>query len=205
MSLFEDTYYTIEKPSTGVYRDKGSKFIAYLLPFNDEATLKDALARVKSEHPKARHWCYAYRLTTDPSVFRVNDDGEPSGSAGRPILNCLLSKELTNALVVVVRYFGGTLLGIPGLIQAYKSSTLAAIEQADIIQKRLEEVYQITFTYAQMNDIMRLVKQDQLQVVHQEFEATCAIALKIPKARVTEILNRIQTIPDIKVRFLRGD
>ena len=123
MSLFEDTYQTIEFPAEGIFRDKGSKFIAYAYPFKDEANLKDIIADLKSQHPKARHHCYAYRLSPDRSVFRVNDDGEPSGTAGRPILNVLLSMDVTNILVVVVRYFGGTLLGVPGLINAYKTAT----------------------------------------------------------------------------------
>src|SRR5690606_29745138 len=115
MSLFDDTYRTIASPSTGVFRDRGSKFIAYAYPFRDGGELKERIAALKSEHPKARHHCWAYRLTPDRTIFRVNDDGEPSGTAGRPILNTLLSHDVTNVLVVVVRYFGGTLLGVPGL------------------------------------------------------------------------------------------
>ncbi len=157
MSLFEDTYYTIEKPSEGIFRDKGSKFIAYAYPFEDESTLKDILSTIKSQHPKARHHCWAYRLTPDRSVFRVNDDGEPSCTACRPILNVLLSKELTNVFVVVVRYFGGTLLGVPGLINAYKSATIEALEEAQIVERTVQDVYDVHFEYVQMNDVMRII------------------------------------------------
>jgi uncharacterized YigZ family protein len=133
--LFEDTYRTINRPSEGIFRDKGSKFIAYAYPFKSEEHLKELINDLKNQHPKARHYCYAYRLSTDRAVYRINDDGEPSGTAGRPMLNTLLSKDLTNILMVVVRYFGGTLLGVPGLINAYKSAAEDAIQQAIIIQK----------------------------------------------------------------------
>lgn len=202
MSLFEDTYKTITVASSGTFRDKGSKFIAYLLPFSDEAQLKEILNEIRSQHPKARHYCYAYRLTTDPSVYRVNDDGEPSGSAGRPILNTLLSHEITNVLAVVVRYFGGTLLGIPGLIHAYKTATVEAIAEANIFNKRIEERYRITFKYPSMHDIMRLIKHENLETLNQQFELDCMIEIKIPKAQVTPFLNKIQLLPDIKTEFI---
>ena len=133
--LFEDTYHTIEKPSEGLFRDRGSKFLAYAYQVNSESELKNNLTQLKSLHPKANHHCWAIRLSIDRSVFRLNDDGEPSGTAGRPILNTLLSHDLTNLAVVVVRYFGGTLLGVPGLINAYKSATEDALKQAVIIEK----------------------------------------------------------------------
>jgi len=137
MSLFEDQYKTINEVSEGTFRDKGSKFVAYSYPFTDENKLKDILSDINSMHPKARHHCYAYRLGMDRSVFRINDDNEPAGSAGRPILNTLLSNDLTNILVIVVRYFGGTLLGIPGLINAYKAATQESINNAEIIEMNL--------------------------------------------------------------------
>jgi len=147
VSLFEDTYLTIEEPSEGIFRDRGSKFIAYAYPFKEESGLKDIVTELKSRHPKARHHCWAYRLTTDRSVFRINDDGEPSGTAGRPILNVLLSKDVTNILVVVVRYFGGTLLGVPGLIHAYKMATQEALESAVAVEKTVNDIYRIDFDY----------------------------------------------------------
>jgi len=141
--LFDDTYKTIQEISEGVYRDKGSKFIAYLYPINSENDIKEIIVSLKADHPKARHHCWALRLSPDRTVFRLNDDGEPSGTAGRPILNTLLSNEITDVLAVVVRYFGGTLLGVPGLINAYKSATIDAVNNAKIINKTVNSVFSI--------------------------------------------------------------
>lgn len=203
MSLFDDTYKTIKKVSEGTFRDKGSKFIAYAYPFEDENDLKDLLATVRSEHPKARHWCYAYRLSPDRSVFRVNDDGEPSGSAGRPILNTLLSYDITNILVVVVRYFGGTLLGIPGLINAYKVATQEALNVAEIIEKTQEDVYKIDFDYLQMNEVMRIIKEDNLAIHQQEFDNRCSITLSIRKLEVNQVIGRLEKIENSKLSYLK--
>lgn len=203
MSLFDDTYKTIKKPSEGTFRDKGSKFIAYAYPFQDENELKDLLAFVKSEHPKARHWCYAYRLSPDRSVFRVNDDGEPSGSAGRPILNTLLSNDLTDTLVIVVRYFGGTLLGIPGLINAYKTATQQAIDAAEVIEKTQEDVYKIEFDYLQMNDVMRIIKEDNLEILKQDFDNRCTITFSVRKLHVNQVINKMENIENSKLTYLR--
>lgn len=203
MSLFEDTYLTIDKPSEGLFKDKGSKFIAYAYPFTDETTLKSVLAEVKAQHPKARHHCWAYRLSPDRSVFRLNDDGEPSGTAGRPILNSLLSKELTNIIVVVVRYFGGTLLGVPGLIQAYKSATLAAIDAAVIVEKTVNDVYRIQFDYLQMNDVMRLVKEEDLQVVKQVFDSNCLLEIEVRKLQVNQVVGRLAKLEAVSYHYVR--
>ena len=203
MSLFDDTYKTIKKPSEGTFRDKGSKFIAYAYPFQDENDLKDILAFVKSEHPKARHWCYAYRLSPDRSVFRVNDDGEPSGSAGRPILNTLLSNDLTDTLVIVVRYFGGTLLGIPGLINAYKTATQEAIDAAEVIEKTQEDVYKIEFDYLQMNDVMRIIKEDNLEILEQDFDNRCSITFSVRKLHVNQVVIKMDGIENSKLTYLR--
>jgi len=145
--LFEDTYSTIEKPAEGIFRVRGSKFLAYAFPVSTENELKNILPQLKAEHPKANHHCYALRLGIDRSVFKINDDREPSGTAGRPILNTLLSRDLTNIVVIVVRYFGGTLLGVPGLINAYKSATEEALKQAVIIEKTVNDIYTIDFDY----------------------------------------------------------
>lgn len=203
MSLFEDTYKTIENPVTGTFKDKGSKFIGYAFPFNNEQDLKELLATVKNEHPKARHHCYAYRLGIDRSVFRINDDGEPAGSAGRPILNTLLSNDLTNILVVVVRYFGGTLLGIPGLINAYKSATQDALNQASVIEKHEQDIYEIQFEYPQMNDIMRVVKDENLEVLKQNFEINCLMQIAIRKSMVNRLADQIASLPNTKLKYLR--
>src|SRR6201996_6626837 len=139
--LFEDTYQTIKEPAEGVFRDRGSKFLALAYPITSETDIKNIIARLKADHPKANHHCWATRLGIDRSVFRINDDGEPSGTAGRPILNTLLSRNITNTLVVVVRYFGGTLLGVPGLINAYKTATEEALKVATVIEKTVNDVY----------------------------------------------------------------
>ena len=202
MSLFEDTYWTIEEPSEGLFKDKGSKFIAYAYPFTDERDLKDLLAGIRAEHPKARHHCWAYRLTPDRSVFRLNDDGEPSGTAGRPILNTLLSKDLTNVLVVVVRYFGGTLLGVPGLINAYKMATQEALNAAKPIEKTVNDIYQINFDYVQMNDVMRLVKEEDLAVLKQDFDNSCSMEVEVRKLRVNPVVERLDKLEGIHYTYL---
>jgi len=203
VSLFEDTYQTIEFPAEGIFRDKGSKFIAYAYPFKDEANLKDIIADLKSQHPKARHHCYAYRLSPDRSVFRVNDDGEPSGTAGRPILNVLLSMDVTNILVVVVRYFGGTLLGVPGLINAYKTATQDALANAQIVEKTVNDVYELKFDYLQMNDVMRIVKETDLGVLSQDFDTNCKITFEIRKLQVNEVIGRMEKIEGVEINYLR--
>src|ERR1700709_1282286 len=182
--LFEDTYRTIEKPIEGIFRDRGSKFLAYAYPVSSENELKNILSQLKTEHPKANHHCWAMRLGTDRSVFRLNDDGEPSGTAGRPILNTLLSKNLTNIVVVVVRYFGGTLLGVPGLINAYKSAAEEALNQAVIVEKTVNDIYTIGFDYQQMNDVMKIVKDDNLVIINQSFDNNCSIDVSIRKTQV---------------------
>ncbi|MBP3943884.1 YigZ family protein [Sphingobacteriaceae bacterium WQ 2009] len=202
MSLFEDTYQTIARETEGIFRDKGSKFIAYAFPFQAESELKARIADVKALHPKARHHCYAYRLTVDPAVFRVNDDGEPSGTAGRPILNALLSAGLTNVIVIVVRYFGGTLLGVPGLINAYKSATVDAIAQAEVISKTVDDCYGISFDYLSMNDVMRILKEEQVQVLNQEFDNACYMEIQVRKMEVNTVIGKIEKIKDCKITYL---
>ncbi len=202
MSLFEDTYSTIEEPSEGIFRDKGSKFIAYSYPFKDESNLKDILAHLKSIHPKARHYCWAYRLSPDRTVYRVNDDGEPSGTAGRPILNVLLSRDVTNILVVVVRYFGGTLLGVPGLINAYKLSTQEALDAATIVEKTVNDVYSIEFEYIQMNDVMRIIKDENIIVLSQHFDNNCVINIEIRKMQVNKVITKLNNIEGLKTKYI---
>src|SRR6476661_8759868 len=164
LMLFDDTYKTISTASEATFSDRGSKFIGYVYPFTKESDLKPILENLQKLHPKARHYCWAFRLGPDRSVFRLNDDGEPSGSAGRPILNTLLSHDLTNCLAVVVRYFGGTLLGVPGLINAYKTATVDAIKASTIVTETIKDHYRLEFDYLQMNAVMKLVKDAELQV-----------------------------------------
>ncbi|QPH40283.1 IMPACT family protein [Pedobacter endophyticus] len=201
--LFDDSYKTIQSPSEGIFRDRGSKFIAYAYPIRSEDQVKPILTHLKAEHAKARHWCYAYRLTPDRSVFRINDDGEPSGTAGRPILNCLLSADITNVLVVVVRYFGGTLLGVPGLINAYKNASLEALASANVITKTINDVYEITFNYLQMNHVMKLVKDENLDVLKQQFDVDCLLRIEIRKAQLNHVLARFDKLENVKQKYIQ--
>ncbi|MBD1428567.1 IMPACT family protein [Sphingobacterium litopenaei] len=203
MSLFEDTYFTIEEPAEGIFRDKGSKFIAYAYPFKDENKLKEIIGELKSLHPKARHHCWAYRLSPDRTVFRVNDDGEPSGTAGRPILNALLSKDVTNILVVVVRYFGGTLLGVPGLINAYKTATQEALANAVVVEKTVNDVYQIDFEYLAMNDVMRVIKDENITVLDQQFDNACVMTVEMRKMQVNTFMQKMEKVEGARITYLR--
>jgi uncharacterized YigZ family protein len=199
--LFDDTYRTIEKPSEGLFRDRGSKFLAFAYPVSNESELKSHLAELRSAHAKANHHCWAVRLTTDRSIFRINDDGEPSGTAGRPILNTLLSRDLTNVAVVVVRYFGGTLLGVPGLINAYKIATEDALKQAAVIERTVNDVYTIEFDYLQMNDVMRIIKEDGIAILTQSFDNDCSIRVSIRKMQVNQTLSKLSKLNGVTARY----
>ncbi|HTD40152.1 MAG TPA: YigZ family protein [Mucilaginibacter sp.] len=199
--LFEDTYFTIESASEGLLRDRGSKFLSYTYPIISELDIKSIIANLKKEHPKANHHCWAMRWSTDRSVFRLNDDGEPSGTAGRPILNTLLSKNLTNTAVVVVRYFGGTLLGVPGLINAYRTATELALDAAKIIEKTVNDVYTIAFDYLQMNEVMRIIKDDNLQILEQQFDNNCSIKISIRKMQVDQSISKLQKLASVKIKY----
>lgn len=200
--LFDDSYKTIENTSEGIFRDKGSKFIAYAYPIRGEDEVKPIIMNLRSANPKANHFCYAYRLTPNRSVFRVSDDGEPSGTAGKPILNCLLSEDLTNILIVVVRYFGGTLLGVPGLINAYKNASIEAIKASKIISKTVNDVYEAHFEYLQMNDVMRLSKEENLQILAQQFDINCILKFEVRKAQLNQVLSKFDKIDGAKLKYL---
>lgn len=200
--LFEDTYTTIAQPAEGLFKDKGSKFIAYAYPIGNEEEIKPILLNLRSEHAKARHFCWALRLSPDRSIYRLNDDGEPSGTAGRPILNTLLSADLTNIFVVVVRYFGGTLLGVPGLINAYKSATIDALTQAEKVQKTVNDLYEITFDYLNMNEVMKVVKDEDIQIKKQSFDTICRMDIEIRKLKLNKVLDRLGSINEVKAKYL---
>jgi len=201
--LFDDSYKTIESASEGIFRDKGSKFIGYVYPILSEIEVKPIIAKLRAEHNKANHFCYAYRLTPDRNVFRVNDDGEPSGTAGRPILNCLLSEDITNVLIVVVRYFGGTLLGVPGLINAYKTASIEAIKASVIVTKTVNDVYEAHFDYLQMNDVMKLSKDENLQILGQQFDTECILKFEVRKAQLNQVLSKFDKIEGVKLKYLQ--
>ena len=178
----EDTYKTIEKLSKGYFKDKGSKFFAFAHPVKNEDEIKEILEQLKKEHHSARHHCYAWRLGTEEIQFRANDDGEPSSSAGKPILGQLLSFEVTNILVVVVRYFGGTLLGVSGLINAYRTATSEALKNAKILTMLIENSYELNFTYTELNEVMHIIKQDNLNIINTQFEENCKLVFSVRKS-----------------------
>ncbi|MBA4853253.1 YigZ family protein [Emticicia sp. BO119] len=200
--LFDDTYTTIKQATEALFKDRGSKFLAFTYPITNEQEVKKYLDTLRGLHPKANHHCYAYRLGIDRSQFRVNDDGEPSGSAGRPILNVLLSKDVTNILVVVVRYFGGTLLGVPGLINAYKSATIEALTGAELIQKTLNDLYEISFDFEAMNDVMRVVKEFGLKISNQTYDNRCTLTIEVRKAILNQVLTKMEKIDSINTKYL---
>ena len=197
--MADDIYYTIEKTATAEFKDRGSKFIGYACPVKTVVECKEKLSEIKKEHPKATHHCFAYRIGLDGNTFRVSDDGEPSGTAGRPILGQIDSKGLTGTLVVVVRYFGGTLLGVPGLINAYKSAASLALQMTPVAQKQVEKEYRVQFDYTSINDIMMLVRQYNCRVVQQEMQLFCYMILAIPNNRVTEVIYKLQEMKNIEV------
>ena len=163
---------------------------------------KARLERVSKEYHDARHHCYAYRIGEEPGEVRFNDDGEPSGSAGKPILNVLLSKDITNILVVVVRYFGGTLLGVPGLINAYKTATQEALAEAEIIEKTVNEIYEVRFEFVQMNDVMKVVKEFGLKVKNQLFDNQCTLQLEFRRNMTNQIIGKLEKIEPIEIEHI---
>jgi uncharacterized YigZ family protein len=197
-----DHYHTIERPALAEYKDRGSKFIAYAFPITDAGDFKQKLAAIKKEHPKATHHCFAYRIGLDGNNFRVSDDGEPSGSAGKPILGQIDSKQLTNVLIIVVRYFGGTLLGVPGLINAYRSAAAMALQVAQVVHKPVLIHYRLQFDYTLMNDVMKLVKQFDCVVQKQETHLFCSLEIGVPKSSLDEVMNKINDLRGVKVEKL---
>lgn len=190
----KDFYKTITTECIGEFKDRGSKFIAYASPVFREDDCHQYLEQVRKLHPKARHHCYAYRLGLDKNNYRANDDGEPSGTAGRPILGQIDSFELTNVMVVVVRYFGGTLLGTSGLINAYKNSAADALEKAEIVERIVEEVYQLVFDYALMSNTMNAVKKLGLEIISQTFENEGVLEIAIRQSEVTNKLLQLKSL-----------
>jgi len=186
-----DFYNTIEKGATAEYKDRGSTFIAIAFPIASVEDFKKELKSIKEKHPKAAHHCYAYRLGFDKNNFRANDDGEPAGTAGKPILGQIDSKELTNTAIVVVRYFGGTLLGVPGLINAYKMVSSLALQLTPIVQNPVLVDYELSFDYTLLNDAMMLVKRFGCQVKKSELQLFCRMVLGVPKAEQALFLEKV--------------
>ncbi len=195
----KDRYKTISGTAKGLYKEKGSKFIAVAVHVDTEEEAKTNIEALKREHHSARHHCYAWRINPENEISKSSDDGEPSGTAGKPILNQIYSHSLFNVLVVVIRYFGGTKLGVSGLIRAYKTAADEALTEAEIVEKKLTHTLQIQFTYALMNDVMRIVKEENLTVLSRDFGMDCKLKLAVDKSRRKIVTQRFKNIYKVKV------
>lgn len=198
----QDTYKTIKKISYGLYREKGSKFIALASPVSDEHEVKRIIDEVKKEHHDAKHHCYAYVLGKDEDVWRINDDGEPSGTAGRPILGQIKSFGLTNILIIVTRYFGGKLLGVSGLTIAYKTAARSALENASFIERVLSERYELKYPYSAMQNVMTLLKEYDIEQSEHVFDLTCKIVIQVRLSLEEDLLSRLSRIDDLTINHL---
>lgn len=201
----EFKYKTIAASTTAEFKDRGSKFLAYAYAVLSTADIKEKLQQLKKEHPKAVHHCYAYRLGTNGTQYRANDDGEPSGSAGKPILGQIDSAGLTNVLVVVVRYFGGTLLGVPGLINAYKTSTADALSLAQVTEKWIEEKFEVHFDYPVMGEVLYLLKQAEATIYQQELQLFCIVKTGIPRRHSADYVQRLSEIRSVTVKSIKEE
>lgn len=196
----KDTYRTIESPSEEVlYKEKNSKFFGYCFPVQSEDEVKEILEKVKKEHYSARHWCYAFQIGTEQIHYRANDDGEPSGSAGLPIYGQIQSFEVTNILVVVVRYFGGVKLGVGGLVSAYKETAKMALENSEIVEKTIDIQYRITFGYKDMNRVMRVIKEKNVNVIGQKLEMDCQIEISVRKKDAPMIFSIFEAMYEVSI------
>lgn len=200
--LASDTYLTLKQECEGLYKDKGSRFIAYAFPVSNEELIKNIISQIKKEHHSARHHCYAYRLGADMKTFRANDDGEPSNSAGKPILGQIQSHTLTNVLIVVVRYFGGTLLGVGGLINAYREAAADALANACIIEQMVEVDIETRFEYPYMDQVMRIAKDFGLKIIQQTYDSDCCITLRVRKTLAPSISLLLNEIDGARVNIL---
>jgi uncharacterized YigZ family protein len=198
----ENYYQTIETTSIAEFKDRGSKFMAYAFPINTVADFKFNMQQVKAAHPKADHFCFGYRLGIDGNAFRSSDDGEPSGSAGKPILGQIDSKNITNVFIVVVRYFGGTLLGVPGLINAYKTTAAFALQTVPIIQKEIVAIFHLQFDYTQMNEIMKSIKQFRGTIIKNESSLFSIVDVEIPKTEVSAFQHNISRLDGVVFKIL---
>ena len=200
MSEIKDSYKTIKTPSEGFFKDRGSKFFGYAYPITSEQELKLKIEELKKEHHTARHHCYAYRLKQDYSVYRANDDGEPTNAAGKPILGQIDAKELTNVGVVVVRYFGGTKLGVGGMMNAYKTAALEALNNAEIIECTIDEEFEISFGYPEMNTVMRFIKDLGVEIIRKKMEMDCKIIFAIRKKEAQKAQDKFTGLKNISIK-----
>jgi len=198
------SYQTIKKQSEAIYKEKGSKFIAKVFYIETEEQFKGQLEKVKKDYHDARHHCYAYRINPESEQYRSNDDGEPSGTAGKPILNQIYSRELFNVLVVVVRYFGGTKLGVSGLINAYKTATHEALSSAQIETRYIMHQLELNFEYPIINDVMRIIKEENLEILNQFYYHNCVIKLTVKKSNLERVLIRLEKVHKVKFKVLKS-
>ncbi len=201
--LFSDTYKTITSEAHGLFKDRGSRFIAIAIPVTSQDEIKSKLDALRKEYHDARHHCYGWVLSPDRQSLRVNDDGEPSGTAGKPILGQINSRDLTNVLVVVIRYFGGTLLGVSGLINAYRTAADDALTNAHIVEKKIMQVWQITFPYLSMNDVMKVLKEEGCDQSGHDFGNECIVEISMRSSTSDQIMNRLHKISGLKADWLR--
>lgn len=197
----DDTYNIITAPSEGLYKEKGSKFIALAIPVSTDEEVKETMAAIKKKYYDARHHCYAYVLGHDKQNFRSNDDGEPSGSAGKPILNQIYSADITNVLVVVIRYFGGIKLGVSGLVTAYKTAARDAIQAAEKQTCTVDETIEVFFSYPLMNEVMRVLKDENLQPTTTKFELDCFLTLNCRKSHINHVVEKLKNIYGVTVKL----
>lgn len=196
----KDTYKTIDTPTEAVlFKDKNSKFYGFAYPLTNESEVKHYVENLKKKHHAARHWCYAYQLGIDTQIYRANDDGEPNNSAGMPIYGQIQSFELTNILIVVVRYFGGIKLGVSGLINAYKTTAQLTLEASKIVEKTINVDYCITFDYKHMNKVMRIIKEHNVTITNQKLELDCRIYISVRKKEALHIFNTFDALFDITI------
>lgn len=201
MDAADDTYKTITSPVEGIlFKEKNSKFFGFAYHVLNENDVKTYLERVKKEHHAARHWCYAYQIGTEQKTFRANDDGEPSNSAGMPIYGQIQSFDVTNALIIVVRYFGGVKLGVGGLIQAYKTTAQLTLEACNIIEKTINSEFDISFEYKHMNTVMRVIKEKQLNIVNQQLELSCRITISVRNTLADDIYRIFENIYGVSIK-----
>lgn len=194
-----DNYLTIKAPGEGLFKDRGSKFLAFAYPVTSEDDITQRLHELRKRYHDARHHCYAYRIGADMTQWRANDDGEPSNSAGQPIFGQIRARNLTNVLIVVIRYFGGTLLGVGGLINAYRTAAAEALDNTRVIEKTRTENIEFTFDYPDTNSINKLIKDEQLSIINQTFEVNCQFEVAVPKSKRQHIVERLQKIPSAQV------
>jgi uncharacterized YigZ family protein len=197
-----EIYKTITSPSRGIYKEKGSRFVSIAIPISGHEEIKPIIDKIRKEHHEARHHCYAYMIGHERNIWRVNDDGEPSGTAGRPILGQINSFGLTNIIIVVSRYFGGTLLGVSGLINAYRSAAESALRNSELTEKTVNEYYEISYPYISMNDVMKILKEENIGQSEQSFDIECRILLNFRVSSKEKVLNRLSRIDGLNYIYI---